>query len=920
MTLLPNIDPENRRRALMAATALFAVLAAHTVLEVARDALFLARLPPEQLPFAYIAIAGAAWVAAQVDRRLLKRFDERRVSMLTLFVSAAGTGVFYLLFDGDAWWVPHAFYVWIGLVATFAITQFWRLLANVFTVGEAKRLYAPIAAGGSLGAVAGASMARGLHGLMEDRALLLVGLSVLVVAGLLIGLTLPQEAAMEAPRRRGVATDVESAEDPVGVRYVRLLLVLVALTSVVAILVDYLFKTAVAEALPAGDLAGFFATYSVVVNVISLLVQIAIAPRLLALLGAQRALVVLPLLLALGAVGTLVAGGLWSASLLRGTDGALRHSLHRSAVELLYLPLTRAMRDKYKALIDALGQRGGQALGSVGILAATSLSLGTEAMAVSVAVLASAWAAVAFLLRAHYLDLFRANLRAGTVETRVEVPELDLGSLESMMSSLNSGWNEEVLATLDLLEEYGRAKVIPALILYHPSREVVLRALEIFAAADRTDFAPVARRLLDSKDDEVAAATMLALATALDRDELRYELVVQRRPTLRAAVLVRIVSSGLDQDRAAAQEIEQCALAEEPRVRLALARAIRLEGDAERAPILLRMAESLERRPPSDHTQHRLLVRELILAFGRLRHAPAIPWLLQKVGSRDTRAAARDALVEIGAPALDAVLEALLDASLPRATRVHLPRTVSRFVHPRAASALFERLQHEDDGWVRYKCLRGLGGLGSSLPALSLDARAIEELVRRELARAAVLLDERIALVRAQEDDPARLTMAGEMLAPVLAEKESQALDRAVRIVGLSRPEEDLRRLSRGLKSPDKRRRAESRELLVAGAPIGLSLALEALLDDVADRLRLDRARQALGLSEPPVEYAELVRRMIEDESEAVRLIAAHHAGELGLEVLRAPLEAAQERAKGLSVEVIEKALASLQGVAGVPT
>ena len=50
--------PGERRSLAAAFVTLFGLVAAHTLLETARDALFLARLPPSQLPWAYLAIAA----------------------------------------------------------------------------------------------------------------------------------------------------------------------------------------------------------------------------------------------------------------------------------------------------------------------------------------------------------------------------------------------------------------------------------------------------------------------------------------------------------------------------------------------------------------------------------------------------------------------------------------------------------------------------------------------------------------------------------------------------------------------------------------------------------------------------------------------------------------------------------------------
>jgi len=54
-----DVRPEERLLTLAAFLVQFGVLAAHTILETGRDALFLARLPAAQLPWMYLAIARA---------------------------------------------------------------------------------------------------------------------------------------------------------------------------------------------------------------------------------------------------------------------------------------------------------------------------------------------------------------------------------------------------------------------------------------------------------------------------------------------------------------------------------------------------------------------------------------------------------------------------------------------------------------------------------------------------------------------------------------------------------------------------------------------------------------------------------------------------------------------------------------------
>ena len=72
MPILAEIRPEERRAAFAGFFALFGVIAAHTILETARDALFLARLPAAELPWVYLAMALTAVLLAQLPARRLR--------------------------------------------------------------------------------------------------------------------------------------------------------------------------------------------------------------------------------------------------------------------------------------------------------------------------------------------------------------------------------------------------------------------------------------------------------------------------------------------------------------------------------------------------------------------------------------------------------------------------------------------------------------------------------------------------------------------------------------------------------------------------------------------------------------------------------------------------------------------------------
>ena len=64
---LLGIRREDRRDTMVAFCTLAVILAAHSMLETARDTLFLTKLPANYLPLAYIGIAGLALIVSKIN-------------------------------------------------------------------------------------------------------------------------------------------------------------------------------------------------------------------------------------------------------------------------------------------------------------------------------------------------------------------------------------------------------------------------------------------------------------------------------------------------------------------------------------------------------------------------------------------------------------------------------------------------------------------------------------------------------------------------------------------------------------------------------------------------------------------------------------------------------------------------------------
>jgi hypothetical protein len=891
------VRPEERRGTVAAFLTIFGTLAAHTLLETARDALFLARLPASRLAVVYLLIALVAVGVA------LGPWGRRRATGAYALggLLGLGAGVTFLFWALGRWQSPlelYALYVWTGLLGSLAVLQFWMVLGDLYTLTQAKRLYSLVWTGSLLGATAGAAAARFLADRAPASTRVLASSILLGLTALGPALALGRAGGRALARPRSGASMAEGLAILRGDAYVRSLAVLVLVSTVALTLGDYVFKSAVARSVPKEELGAFFGGVYALLNLLALVAQVVVGGWLFRAIGLHRALWVLPALVFVGAAGVALGGGLVAALLLKGADGSLRNSLHRTGTELLYLPLADGVRTRAKPLIDVVGQRGGQGLASLLILSENLLARGDVVLAGASAALSLVWIAWVADLKQLYLDVFRAALREGTLRPAVDLPPVDLVSLETLFGALNSADDHEVLAAMDLLAEEGRARLVPALILYHPSQRVVLRALDLFASEGRVDFLPVAERLGRHADAEIRAAALRARTRVRPEESSLGAACSDPSPLVRATAAVGLVAGGWGGEEARVA-LEGLLSDGSEETSLALARAIAAQPSPVFEDALLRLA---------DGSSDRALV-EVARAMGAVRSSRFLPALLGLLGRRKVRGEARAALLAYEDEGLAFLDEALGDHGLPVELRRHLPRTIALFAPVPAAAVLSRHILEEPSGAVRYRVLRGLNRLAAA-PHVELDPNLLRSATDATMASVFRLVHWRSVLERGASGRPRGSTPGHELLVQLLRDKEEQAVERLFRMLALRHRGEDFKGIYRGLHSSDPRARASSRELLENVLEPRLRGAVLAVVDDAGDAARLARAGEVyvpgvLG-------YEDVLSLILERGGESLRCVAAHHVGELGLVALRPRLE--ELRGSGASFflsRVVEHALAA---------
>ncbi len=872
-----DIRPGEGRLVVLAFLALLLVVSAHTVLETARDALLLTRLPPRQLGVVYIAVAAVALPVAAFAARAARRLGPRVALTGSLLVSALVAVGFFVVHAGPL--AVIALYVATGAIGSAVVPQFWTLVEAELTTAQARRLVSPITSAGILGGVLGSAGAAAALVVLRVKALLLVSALAFAIAAAIVVLIPLRSRTVPAAKGATVTTFVGALREEPFLKHVALL---VAVSTATLLALDYFFKWTVARTVPHAEVGMLVARVYAALNVASLVLQLVFGAALVRRVGLVAAVLVTPVLLLFGATGAFVLGGaLAVVVLLKGIDGSLRYSVHRITTELLYLPIRSDLRARAKPLIDGALVRAVQAATAGALLAIGGASfLSGRLFASIVLVLGFAWAVTAVRIRRPYMDLLHRTV-LGSPEAAWATDgadPLDLATAEVLVEFLARDKPMEVLAAMDALTRRGHDRLIPALILHHEDDRVLVSALAIFGASPRTDWYTLARRLLDRPREPVrmAAARALAMHGKLEATRLTGDPSsrVEAYATLHV-VLAEDVDPATDRRITALLHREGAA---GRGTRIGLLAALTDAAPTARVAALLIALTRLG--PTSDDAEWTALV-----ARAAARHAVTsmIPLLIARLPAPSGREDVLRALVALGEPALEAAWEGLRDETTERRRRAQLPSVLERFGTKRAAALLLENIETAGDHLVRYKSIRALGRLAADT-RLRSDRARVERQAYGDLVGHFGLLAIRVALdvaiPQGEAADPRRRQVTGILLRGLLDDKLRHSVERAFRLLKIAHPTEDIHRIEIACLSDDLHARANAGELLDALLTRRDQQPLRGLLRLVSDNLSpAERVRRAAPVLRPiPRTHDEALGGLVDGPNATLAALAAQHA------------------------------------------
>ena len=416
------IEPHERKAVALAFLCNFMLLGSYYILRPVRDTVATV-FGVDNLQYLFTGTFVGTLIASPIYVLLASKVAPRRLLPGVFWFWLLNVLLFEALFRiaPESRVLAFAYYVWFSVANLFMISVFWTLMVDTFSSSQATRVFALIAAGGSIGAIAGplvthlAAKSAGLDGL-----LFIAAAGFLLVIGIVHLLMREKERLSsrgeEAQRSRLDAQLTGQALD--GFRelfksaYSRQQAAFILLMTWVNT-VAYFFQTdVVARAFSALESrVTAIADISLVVNILSALVLIFGLGRYVQRFGVTAGLLLNPLIMLAAFVVVALSPTLLVVQALQVTRQASQFAIARPSREICFTVVPQSSRYKTKNIIDTLVYRFGD-LSSIWILdGLRTAGMRVLGSAVTGFAFSALWGVVAIVLGRRY-EVLRTELAA----------------------------------------------------------------------------------------------------------------------------------------------------------------------------------------------------------------------------------------------------------------------------------------------------------------------------------------------------------------------------------------------------------------------------------------------------------------------------------------------------------------------------
>lgn len=384
----------------------FALFLAYYTLRPIRDELGVAG-GVKNLPWLFTGTLVAMLVLSPCYAYLVKRWQREkfiaiayRFFMLNLLIFA---GLMYTASDDVVVWTGRIFFIWVSVFNLFVVSVFWSLMSDVFNTEQGKRLFGFLAAGATIGGIAGSAFVSNFAKIFNNYALLMMAivlLEIAVQAAKLVSRLGSKEVQhndnAQAEIGGGVLDGLKRTFQSSYLLGISTFILCYSVTSTIlyfqqADIVSQHFSNR-------AERTAFFANIDLWVNSLTLIFQLGLTGRIMKRLGIIPVLALLPLLSSISFASLAMYPTVAVFVVIQVARRVSNFAFTRPAREVLFTRLNREDRYKAKNVIDTVIYRSGDQIGSWGYAGLTVMSLSLSTIAWLAVPLSLLWFALSIWL------------------------------------------------------------------------------------------------------------------------------------------------------------------------------------------------------------------------------------------------------------------------------------------------------------------------------------------------------------------------------------------------------------------------------------------------------------------------------------------------------------------------------------------
>lgn len=715
---------------------IFLVIAVLLIIKPTVNALFLSELGVEQLPYAFLWVSIAAVISSFFYSKALAKFSLHKIVKFTLIISVSvlmGLGILLKLGIVSGW-LLYFFYVWVAIYAVLSASQFWVLANLVYNVREAKRLFGFIGSGAILGGIFGGYLTSILAPLIGNENLIFLAAFLLLICIPLLN-RIWKSRVKKLGKFKEKKRTATIPERPLKLirqsKHLTYIALIIAVSVLVAKLVDYLFSDFAAAAITdADELTSFFAFWFSTFNLLSLVIQLFFTHRIVGIWGVGFSLLLLPLGIFGGSLLFIILPELSAVVVIKAMDGILKQSVNKSATELLTLPLPFDLKNRTKSFIDVVVDSIATGIaGFLLIFVVRGLDLPSFYIAILIIVLVALWLYFILQVRKEYYKTFRNNLeliteRIGKTNKRVKRTSVIAG----MRAVFKNGTEGQILFMLEKLMEINDKRFENDVqeLLSHPSTKVRTAAIQNLYFLNSSTVVTEISDLLNTDDEALTLATLEYLLLHAEKNsKMVYDRYLDHdNPQIANAALFCLAREAHD-NNSLKQSYDL-----KNRIKKEITKLKSADNHKNNLTILIKTigASNIPEFYPfiSDHfnNEDSTIVLTAIEASGKTMHPAFIPDLIDFLPNKLFRTQTIDSLKNYGSNILVVLAATISQRSAPLATCRFIPMVIKSFKTQECIHTLLQLLEDTDLG-IRLETIRALSDIRKTNPELRFNRNKV---------------------------------------------------------------------------------------------------------------------------------------------------------------------------------------------------